>query len=221
MEKRNNALGVMLIIVIVLLIMLIGLIAYNSKLFTINNVSTSKVETGLSNTTNPTSDIANEVKTVTVDKGICPIFDISKGKKVQEGYKYTGEINYSYGTISNASINKDGTVTVNFTSDENNKDYVVQGLSGKVIDISLGSYADGSSAYIVFLMSDGTVEISSELNDSYQSGIVKSKGKVSGLTNITRVEHVVSILDSTERQVRRLTFVAIDDKGYFYDLFTF
>ncbi|MDD2376913.1 MAG: hypothetical protein PHD15_05875 [Clostridia bacterium] len=226
MEKRNNILGVMLIIVIVLLVMLIVLILYNTQIFNnTNEKETSKVETSLSgdNTTNTnTATAVNEVKTVTVEKSVCPIFDISKSKKVQNGYKYTGEISYNNGMISHASINTDGTVTVNFLSNENNKNYVVQGLSGKVIDISCGSYGDGASAYMVFLMADGTVEISSELNDSYQSGIIKSTGKVIGLTsNITRIEHVVSILDSSERKVTRLTFVAIDDKGYFYDLFTF
>lgn len=212
MENKNRDVLMVILLIIIAVIVTFGL-CY--RYMVVNNKDTSVVTQTeqLSNqTVVPEVNTVAEVKTTTVIKGVFPVFDVTKGKKVVENCKYTGEI--IFGTLDPTSLSSDGKVTVN----SNNKTMEVQGLSGKVVDVRSGTIGDGASGYMVFLMTDGTVELSTEYYDSVNAGIIKSTGKVVGLKNIVRIEKTMSTRTAEGRTSSRATFIAIDADGNFYDI---
>lgn len=206
MESKS----VSVILIMFLLVVTVALtvsVCYN---FMANNKDKVTVQEQTSYQNNTKGD---EAQAVTVNKGVHPVFDITKGKKVPANVKYTGDILFS-NLGDSITIHSDGTVTVNY----NDKEIKVVGLSGKIVDARVGVYGDGASAYMILLMEDGTVEKTNDFYDGANNGTLKSTGKIAGIENIVRIECVMSSRGVEDRTFKRATFIAIDADGYFYDL---
>lgn len=144
-------------------------------------------------------------------------FDVSKIKKRYQTNSPEIKVNYLgnviSGSICQVIVNSDGTVKKMIYD---NKEYLISGINGKVVDTVSNTYWNGSTGFILFLMEDGTVEKS---NDIYGAKEFKSQGKIEGIKDIVKIIYTTTEFIDKEVTVTRNTFMGIDKYGYAYDLF--
>lgn len=203
MEEKNKIRFIiwLFIVIIIILATVVGVLLYkivnengtkiiestnNTNKTEIEENTNSKVGENLKNET-ATENVKTEIKEVIkeVEKYAFVKYDNSKVKDdslsdltdtyVQIGYPYDSAI-----------VHQDGTVTVKYSLDSNTiTSCLVENLNGKVVDVIGGTYIDGSSSKIYFLMEDGTVEVS-DANRHLTKGI-GSIGKIEGIHDIVRI----------------------------------
>lgn len=191
------------IFIVVLILLLIVSINVNVWVL-LNNQNKPQTENSISNgvSDNNVTSGTSQNNTTVVEKNALPVYDITKGKKVNANCIYTGEI--LSGTLD---IKPDGTLLV---YDNEGKTINTSGITGKIVDAYKGIYGDGATEYIAVILSDGTVELA-----MYDNTLTFKK--VEGLTNIVKLENVMTNRTDAPGYLRA-TIIAIDADGYFYDI---
>lgn len=102
------------------------------------------------------------------------------------------------------------------------KDKELTGFSGKVVDTYQAYMGNGDpKPILLFLMKDGSVEYIKS-SSALEQGIFESQGKINELSDIVKFQSVdaYDVDENGETLSGWITVVAINKKGYSYDLST-